>query len=180
MGRAALVLPFWAQRTGRHVDARVTSGDDRPVSRTLYEAVGGYEKLLALAHAWHERCLADPVAAHPFGHPGQHPQHLERLAAYWSEALGGPADYTASMGTETHVWRLHVGNGEHHELNERCIALFEQALEDVDLPVETRAPLAEYFRWVTERMMGTPMEPDEVADNVPLPHWSWDGLQPTV
>jgi hemoglobin len=46
--------------------------------------------MLALAHSWHERCVADPEAEHPFSHAGLHPQHAERLAAYWDEMLGGP------------------------------------------------------------------------------------------
>ena len=58
--------------------------------RTVHDAAGGDAGLLALARAWHARCLADPVASHPFGHGGLHPQHVERLAAYWGEALGGP------------------------------------------------------------------------------------------
>ena len=54
---------------------------------TVYEAAGGDAGLLALARAWHERCLSDPVASHPFEHGDLHPQHVERLAAYWAEAL---------------------------------------------------------------------------------------------
>src|SRR5215471_1825447 len=57
---------------------------------SLYEAVGGADALLKLAHAWHRRCLDDPIANHPFSHPGIHPQHTERLAAYLGEALRAP------------------------------------------------------------------------------------------
>ena len=38
--------------------------------RTVHDAAGGRAGLLALARAWHARCLADPVASHPFGHGG--------------------------------------------------------------------------------------------------------------
>ena len=57
---------------------------------TIYEAAGGREAFIALAHAWHERCMADPVVSHAFSH-GFHPDHSERLAAYWAETLGGPS-----------------------------------------------------------------------------------------
>ena len=67
--------------------------------RTIYEAAGGRQAFVHLAHAWHARCLAHPVVSHAFSH-GFHPQHSERLAAYWAEALGGPPDYTASLGSE--------------------------------------------------------------------------------
>ncbi|MGI9615322.1 MAG: oxidoreductase, partial [Acidimicrobiales bacterium] len=71
---------------------------------TIFEVMGGAEAVLALARAWHERCLADPILAHAF--EGEiHPDHAERLAAYWSEQLGGPATYTESVGDYPHVVR---------------------------------------------------------------------------
>ncbi|MFC4785522.1 group II truncated hemoglobin [Nocardioides sp. MAHUQ-72] len=147
------------------------------MEHTIYEAAGGYDALHRLAHAWHERCLADPVASHPFGHPGQHPQHLERLAAYWAEALGGPRDYTATMGEESHVLRLHAGNGEHRELDERAIGCFVAALDDAGLPDDERlrTALTDYFRWGTARMAAHPDSPESVPAGESLPHWSWDG-----
>ncbi len=57
--------------------------------RTVFEAVGGKDGLHRLADAWHRRVMADDVVGHAFSH-GFHPQHVERLAAYWAEALGGP------------------------------------------------------------------------------------------
>ena len=41
---------------------------------TLYQEVGGFDRLLALTRTWHRLCLEDPVAAHPFEH-ALHPQH---------------------------------------------------------------------------------------------------------
>ena len=55
---------------------------------TLYEFAGGEPAFLALAAAHHARCLDDPELNHPFSHPDQHPQHVQRLAAYWAEVLG--------------------------------------------------------------------------------------------
>jgi hemoglobin len=146
---------------------------------TIYEAAGGGDGLLALAHAWHVRCLDDPVASHPFSHPGGHPQHLERLAAYWGEALGGPADYTATMGDHSHVLWMHAGNGEHHDLDRRAIDCFAQALDDTGLSADERLrdALLAYFTWATTLMGAYPDSPREVPTGLPLPTWSWDGLQ---
>ena len=72
----------------------------------------------------------DEVVGHAFQH-GYHPQHHERLAAYWGEALGGPSDYSSTYGDESSVVRLHSGNGEHDEMNRRAIACFDGALDDV-------------------------------------------------
>ena len=93
---------------------------------TLFEALGGEAGVLRLAHAWHARVLADDVVAHAFSH-GFHPRHTERLAAYWAEAWGGPPRYTEALGTESSVVRMHSGNGDHHEMDRRAIACFDQA-----------------------------------------------------
>ena len=100
--------------------------------QSVYEAVGGWDALVSLARAWHARVMADDVVSHAFSH-GFHPQHSERLAAYWAEALGGPSAYSATYGDETFVVRMHSGNGEHEEMDRRAIACFDQALTDVGL-----------------------------------------------
>ena len=86
--------------------------------QTVYDAAGGTAGLLRLAAAWHDRVMADEIVSHAFSH-GFHPQHRERLAAYWAEALGGPTAYSDSYGTETSVVRLHSGNGLHEEMDQR-------------------------------------------------------------
>lgn len=63
---------------------------------TLHEYAGGDAAFLRLARAHHERCPADPELNHPFSHPGQHPHHVERLAAYRAEVPGGPPSYSRS------------------------------------------------------------------------------------
>ncbi len=148
---------------------------------SVYDAAGGADGMLALARAWHERCLADPVASHPFDPGGLHPRHVERLAAYWGEALGGPEVFTGSMSTETAVMRMHAGNGEHEELDERAIACFDGALDDVGIVAEPlRATLNDYFAWATRRYGEHPDSPDSVPDGLALPRWSWNGLQPSA
>lgn len=138
---------------------------------TTYEAAGGAEGMLALARAWHERCLADPVAAHPFEHPG-HPEHVERLAAYWGEALGGPATYSGSMGDEARVSRMHAGQGEHTELDAACIACFDGALTDVGINEGLlRTTLHDYFAWSTGRLAAYPRDAQDVPEGLAVPRW---------
>ena len=102
--------------------------------RTLYEFAGGDAAFLALARAHHARCLADPVLNHPFSRDDQNPQHVERLAAYWAEVMGGPAAYSQSCGDESGVLQLHAGNGDMSDLGERFLACFLRALDDAALP----------------------------------------------
>ena len=146
---------------------------------SLYDAAGGEPGLLRLAEAWHARVMADEVVSHAFSH-GFHPQHGERLAAYWAEALGGPATYSGSYGDESSVVRTHSGNGVHEEMDRRAIACFDQALADVGLAADEplRQALHDYFAWATTTTMARYHESaDEVPDGLAIPHWSWDGLQ---
>lgn len=146
--------------------------------RSLYGAVGGSEGVLALARAWHRRVLADDVVSHAFSH-GFHPDHTARLAAYWAEAWGGPATYSTAYGDETAVVRMHSGNGEHHDMDHRAIACFDAALEEVGLNQQPlRQVLHDYFAWATTTSMARyPDSAADVPDGLPIPRWSWDGLQ---
>jgi hemoglobin len=146
--------------------------------QSVYEALGGGEKVMRLAEAWHTRVLADEEVSHAFSH-GYHPEHTERLAAYWSEALGGPARYTELFGNETSVVRMHSGNGPHHEMDRRAIACFDLALADVGLDHDERISqvLHDYFSWATETTMARYHgSADDVPDGLHIPHWSWNGL----
>lgn len=147
---------------------------------TLFSAIGGHAAVLRLANAWHERVLADDVVAHAFRR-SVHPQHTERLAAYWGEAWGGPPTYSQQYGTESSVVRLHSGNGPHEEMNRRAIACFARALDDLGLSdPKLRAALQAYFTWATETAMDAyPNSKDDVPDHLRIAQWSWDGLQST-
>ncbi len=148
--------------------------------QSVYEAAGGDEGLRRLAEAWHSRVMADDVVSHPFSH-GFHPQHTERLAAYWAEALGGPTTYSDSVGDETSVVRMHSGNGRHEEMDRRAIACFDQALQDAGLSADEplRQVLRNYFAWATTTTMSRYHESvEDVPERLRIPRWSWDGLQP--
>ena len=146
--------------------------------QSVYEAAGGTAGLLRLAEAWHAQVMADEVVSHAFSH-GFHPEHSERLAAYWAEALGGPAAYSDAYGDETSVVRIHSGNGPHEEMDRRAIRCFDRALADVGLTDEPlRQVLHDYFAWATTITMARYLESaDEVPAGLAMPHWSWHGLQ---
>lgn len=145
------------------------------MDNTIYEAAGGLAAFIRLAHAWHARCLADPIVSHAFSH-GFHPQHTERLAAYWAEALGGPPLYTRDMGGQSNVVRMHSGNGEHTEMDDNAARCFTLALHDADFSEPAlRATLEAYFRWALTAMAKYPESAEAVPAGMPLARWSWDG-----
>jgi len=145
--------------------------------QSVYEAAGGDHGLVRLAEAWHVRVMADEVVSHAFSH-GFHPQHSERLAAYWAEALGGPRTYSERYGDETAVVRIHSGNGPHEEMDRRAISCFDRALDDIGLTDDPlRQVLHDYFAWATTTSMAAhPDSVDEVPTGLTIPRWSWDGL----
>jgi hemoglobin len=148
--------------------------------------------------------MADEEVSHAFSH-GYRPDHSERLAAYWAEALGGPPLYSSRYGDETSVVRIHSGNGVHEEMDRRAIACFDQALADTGLadtgladtgladtgladagqagtvPAgdgKLRQVLHDYFAWATTTTMARyHRSADDVPDGLAIPRWSWDGLQ---
>jgi hemoglobin len=145
---------------------------------TIYEAAGGAKGLLDLAKAWHIRVMEDEVVSHAFSH-GFHPQHSERLAAYWAEALGGPTIYSDRYGDETSVVRMHSGNGPHEDMDQRAIACFDKALEDTGLARDDRlrTVLHDYFAWATTNTMARyHHSADDVPSGLRIPKWSWQGL----
>ena len=148
---------------------------------SLYAFAGGEPAFLALAAAHHARCLADPELNHPFSHPGQHPQHVERLAAYWAEVMGGPPRFSHECGDHSAVLRMHAHNGDISDLGRRFVACFVAAADDAALPTdpEFRTALRAYMEWaVAEVLTYSPVDAVVPAGR-PMPRWSWDGLLPT-
>ena len=132
-----------------------------------------------LAGAWHHRVVADEIVSHAFHH-GFDPEHVERLASYWAEALGGPSAYSDRFGSETSVVKIHSGNGVHEEMDRRAIACFDLALADAGLAEnETlRQVLHDYFAWATNTTMARyHHSASDVPEGLTIPRWSWDGLQ---
>jgi hemoglobin len=148
---------------------------------TLYDVAGGGEAFLNLATAHHARCLADPELNHPFSHAGQHPQHVERLAAYWAEVLGGPPAFTRTHhGDEAAVLHMHAHNGDMADLGERFVACFAAAMDDAGLPAHPafREAMSGYMRWATDRVLAVSPHGAAVPEHAEIPHWGWDGPVP--
>jgi hemoglobin len=143
----------------------------------LYEFAGGDSAFLALARAHHKRCLEDPELNHPFSHPDQHPQHVERLAAYWAEVLGGPKTFSQTCGDHSAVLTMHSGNGPMDDLARRFVECFVAAADDAGLRTdpEFRGALRAYMEWAVREMVAYPERDAKIPKDLPMPHWDWDG-----
>lgn len=134
---------------------------------SLYDDLGGFDVLLRFCRRWHELCLADPVAAHPF-ESEMHPHHDERLAAYLAEATGGPELYSAGLGDETSMRRMHAGQGSSEELNDACLRLFDVALAEVEITGDAGRRLSDYFRAATASFDAYAESRELVPENLPF------------
>jgi hemoglobin len=143
----------------------------------LFDFAGGEPAFLALAQAHHLRCLADPELNHPFSHPDQHPQHVQRLAAYWAQVMGGPPTYSDNCGTETSLLRMHSGNGDISDLGRRFVVCFDLAFDDAGLPDDAalRAAMHDYMVWAVDRVLAHE-DPGGIPDALTVPRWGWTGL----
>jgi hemoglobin len=146
---------------------------------TLYEYAGGAGAFGPFAAALHARCLADPELNHPFSHADQNPEHVPRLAAYLAEALGGPAAYSADCADQAFLVGLHAGNGDMSDLGRRFARCFMQAADDAGWPddPEFRAAISGYIDWAVDTVALSHPHDHDVPAGLPLPRWSWDGLQ---
>ena len=142
---------------------------------TLYEYAGGAPALLALARAHHERCLADPELNHPFSHGDIQPDHVQRLAAYWGEVLGGPPVYSERFGDESGLLGMHSGNGPMDDLGNRFVACFVAAMDDAGLPddAEFRAAMTAYMRWAVDNVLLYSPVGSRVPRGAAMPSWDW-------
>jgi hemoglobin len=149
---------------------------------TLFEFAGGEPAFVALAAAHHARCLADPELNHPFSHADLNPEHVARLAAYWAEVMGGPPRYSRECADQSFLLRLHAGNGEMGDLGRRFLDCFVAAADDAGLPEdpEFRAALRAYMEWAVDDVLAFSPVDAVVPAALPIPHWSWNGLQPTA
>jgi hemoglobin len=144
----------------------------------MFEFAGGEAAFLRLAAAHHQRCLDDPELNHPFSHPG-HPQHLERLAGYWAEVLGGPPSYTEACGGHSAMLDVHARQGAGDDYGTRFVACFVQAADDAGLPddPEFRAGLRRYMEWAVADVLSFSPPGSQVPAELPVPRWGWDGLE---
>jgi len=148
------------------------------VERTsVFEFAGGAPAFLRLAAAHHARCLDDPVLSHPFSHPG-HPDHVQRLAWYWAEVLGGPPSYTEASDGQPGMMQIHAESGADKDLGERFIDCFVKAIDDAQLPTDRRLRrvLREYMQWAVQDVDGYSPAGSTVPQSLEMPRWSWEGL----
>ncbi len=74
---------------------------------------------------------------------------------------------------------MHAGNGDMGDLGSRFVDCFVRAIDDAGLPEdpEFRAVLRAYMEWAVDEVLAYSPVDALVPTGLPMPRWSWDGLQ---
>lgn len=141
---------------------------------TLYEFAGGRDALRALADAQYRRCLTDPVLVDIFGSGGR-PDHVDHLADWLTEVLGGPKLYTEQHGGHGALLRHHANLNidEHHRA--RFVGAFLAAADEVGLPDSPtfRQRLRDYLEWGSKIAKDVSQPGADTSSDQPVPVWGW-------
>lgn len=109
---------------------------------TLYELGGGDAGMHRLAAAFYERVFADELLLPLFRDPGE--DHVERMALWLTELLGGPPVHTDARGGHAVMAAAHHGLRITEPQRARWAELMRAAVDDVGMPAEFRERFRPY------------------------------------
>ena len=74
---------------------------------------------------------------------------------------------------------IHAGVEAEDDLGARFVDCFVKAADDAGLPDDPafRAALRSYMQWAVSEVMSYSPKGSSVSPGLPVPQWSWDGLQ---
>ena len=142
---------------------------------TLYEWVGGIERIEALFKAFYERVPTDPILAPVFAKMA--PEHFETVARFVSEVLGGPRLYSGD-GSHSHSTMVakHLNRHLTQEQRRRWITVLLETADELGLPddPEFRSALIGYLEWGSRLAVINSAATDNPIDrDAPMPKWGW-------
>ncbi len=145
---------------------------------SLYDWAGGHEAIAALLNAFYDRVEHDELLA-PFFPGGVSAEHREHVTTWWSEVLGGPAQYTPAGGYPR-MLAHHLGLDITVEQRRRFVTLLSVAADDAGLPEdpEFRAALVGYAEWATRLALHNSQTGADVVREAPVPRWGWGVARP--
>lgn len=141
---------------------------------TLYEWAGGLPAFRRLTRVFYdELVLRDPLLQPLFA--SMPPDHPEKVAAWFAETFGGPADFTERHGGYDHMVAQHEGRALTEEQRARWAHLMSQAADMAELPAdpEFRSAFVAYIEWGS-RIAWENSQPDaHPPRHLPVPRWDW-------
>jgi hemoglobin len=178
----ALVRPYVDDiEEMRHYEVQTTSpGLPEKGLPSLYDWAGGHESITELINAFYDQVERDELLG-PFFPGGVTAEHRQHVTAWWSEVLGGPAQYTPTGGYPR-MLAHHLGLNITVEQRRQFVTLLSVAADDANLPddPEFRAALIGYAECATRLALHNSQTGADVAREAPVPRWGWGVAPPYV
>jgi hemoglobin len=145
---------------------------------TIYEWAGGRDALARWLDRFYDLVEEDELLAPVFGGRVT-AEHRDHVTTWWSEVMGGPADYTARHGGYEHMLDKHRGLEITAEQRLRFVTLLSRAADEARLPAdpELRAALMGYAEWGTRLAVDNSAAGAAPVEHAPVPRWGW-GVAP--
>ena len=141
---------------------------------TLFEWLGGAERLKALIERFYEKVPADPLLEPLFAQmPREHSLHV---ASFIGEVFGGPRVYSSEFGGHANMIRKHLGKQITESQRRRWMELLLETADELGLPAdpEFRSALVAYLEWGSRLAVINSAAPaDTPVSEAPMPEWNW-------
>jgi hemoglobin len=146
-----------------------------PQIPTLYDWVGGIDRIQALFKAFYERVPADPLLGPVFSHMPA--DHFKTVAQFVSEVLGGPKLYSGD-GRHGHATMVaqHLDRHLTNEQRKRWVTLLLDTADDLKLPddPEFRSALVGYLEWGSRlAVLNSATADNPIDQHASMPQWGW-------
>ena len=145
---------------------------------TIFEWAGGRDAFERWLGRFYDLVEDDELLGPVFGGTVSE-QHRRDVVTWWSEVMGGPAEYTAALGGYEHMLAKHRGLHISDEQRLRFVTLLSLAADHAELPAdpEFRAAIMGYAEWGTRLAVHNSGDTTDIAEHAPVPRWGW-GVAP--
>jgi hemoglobin len=145
---------------------------------TIYEWAGGRDAFERWLNVFYDMVEGDDLIAPLFGGTVSR-EHRDHVTTWWAEVMGGPAEYTESLGGYEHMLAKHHNLAITPEMRIRFVTMLSRAADEAGLPSdpEFRAALIGYAEWGTRLAMHNSQPGADVVEHAPGPRGGW-GVAP--
>lgn len=140
---------------------------------TLFDWIGGMPTLDRLTTRFYERVKDDAVLSPVFARMSDdHPHHV---ALFLAEVLGGPSEYSQTLGGHPNMIRHHLNRHLTQAQRGQWVRLLLDTADEIGAPddPEFRSALVGYLEWGS-RLAVINSQPGATVDaDAPMPKWGW-------
>ena len=147
--------------------------EETKATPTLFEWMGGMPAIKRLMEVFYRRVPDDAVLASVFAQMA--PEHVEHVARFVAEVLGGPKTYSVELGGHPTMIRKHVGRALTEDQRKRWMRLLLECADECGVPddPEFRSALVSYLEWGTRLAVLNSQPGADVSTEAPMPSWGW-------